>query len=103
MQEVMIISEKITRKNNFRRTKLEKLIYIRNVDGTLNYIRLIVDTVKVELFFNKHKKRILINVIEEQKWSMILGILWLAHHNPEINWRTREVQIMRCSDECEKK
>jgi len=75
LQEVMIISEEFTRKNNFRRKKLEKLIYMRNVDGTLNYIRLIVDTVKVELFFNKHKKRILINVIGEQKWSMILGIL----------------------------
>ena len=26
----------------------------------------------------------------------------LAHHNPEINWRTGEVQIMRCPDKCRK-
>ena len=28
---------------------------------------------------------------------------WLAHHNPEINWRTGEVQIVRCLDKCRKK
>ena len=27
---------------------------------------------------------------------------WLACHNPEINWRTEEVKMMRCSEECEK-
>jgi len=28
---------------------------------------------------------------------------WLACHNQEIDWKTEEVQIMRCSDECGKK
>jgi len=32
-----------------------------------------------------------------------LGISWLAHHNPEIDWRIGEVQIMRCLEECGKK
>ena len=33
-------------------------------------------------------------MIGEQKWSVILGMLWLAHHNPEIDWRIEEVKIM---------
>jgi len=43
-----------------------------------------------------------IDVIREQKWSVILGMLWLTHHNPEIDWRTEEVKIIRCLEECEK-
>ena len=29
-------------------------------------------------------------------------MLWLAHHNPEIDWRTGEVKITRCLEECGK-
>jgi len=31
---------------------------------------------------------------------MILGMSWLACHNPEIDWRTREVKMMRYPEEC---
>ena len=31
-----------------------------------------------------------------------MGIPWLAHHNPEINWRTGEVKMIRCPEECGK-
>jgi len=47
---------------------------VRNVDGTLNYVRLIVDIVEIEIFFKEHKERILIDVIEGQKWEVIFGI-----------------------------
>ena len=26
-------------------------------------------------------------------------MLWLAHHNPEIDWKTGEVKMMRCPEE----
>ena len=29
-------------------------------------------------------------------------MLWLAHHNPEIDQRTGEVKMMRCPEECGK-
>ena len=29
-------------------------------------------------------------------------MLWLAYHNPEIDWRTGEVKIMRCPEKCGK-
>jgi len=28
---------------------------------------------------------------------------WLRHHNPEIDWKTGEVKMTRCPDECGKK
>ena len=33
---------------------------------------------------------------------MILGMPWLACHNPEIDWRTGKVKMTRCSEECGK-
>ena len=59
----LIISEEFARKHRFRKTKLEKLIYMRNVDGTMNYTEPIVNTVEVEIYFKRHKERMLIDVI----------------------------------------
>ena len=39
-------------------------------------------------------------MIRGQKWIVILGMLWLARHNPEIDWKTGEVKMMRCPEEC---
>jgi len=99
----LVISEEFARKHKFKRTKLERLVYVRNMDGMLNYVGPIVDTVEVEIFFKGHKKRMSINVIGGQKWSVILDISWLARHNPEIDWKTGEVQMTRCPEECGKK
>jgi len=99
----LVISEEFARKHRFRRTKLEKPIYMRNVDRMLSYAGPIMDTVEVEIFFKGHKKRMLIDVIKGQKWKVILDMPWLAHHNPEIDWKTGEVQMMRCPEKCGKK
>jgi len=63
----LVISEEFARKHRFRRTKLERPIYVKNVNGMLNYVGPIVDTVEVEIFFKEHKKRTSIDVIGEQK------------------------------------
>jgi len=34
------------------------------------------------------------------KAEVILGMLWLAAHNPEINWETGEVRMTRCPPLC---
>ena len=99
----LVISEEFVRKHRFRKMKLERLVYMRNMDGTLNYAGPIVDTVEVEIYFKGHKERMSIDVIEGQKWKVILGIPWLACHNPETDWRIGEVQMMRCLEEYRKK
>ena len=63
----LVMSEEFTRKHKFRRTKLERPVYVRNVDGTLNYVEPIVDTVEVEIFFKGYKERMSIDVIGGQK------------------------------------
>ena len=63
----LVISEEFVRKHKFSRTKLERPIYVRNMNGMLNYAGPIVDTVEVEIYFKEHKKRMLIDVIRGQK------------------------------------
>ena len=87
----LVMSEEFARRYKFKKTKLERPVYVRNVDGMLNYVEPIVHTVEVEIFFKGHKERTLIDVIGGQKWSIILGIPWLAYYNPEIDWKTEEV------------
>ena len=44
----LVISEEFAKRHKFKRTKLEKPVYVRNIDGILNYVGPIVDTVEVE-------------------------------------------------------
>jgi len=62
-----VMSEEFAKKHRFRRMKLERLVYVRNMDDTLNYAGPIVDTVEVEIFFKGHKEQTLIDVIRGQK------------------------------------
>ena len=88
------MSSEFARKQGFKLKKIKILIYVRNVDGSFNKKKPIEHTVKVNIYYQEHRERTEIDVIGEQKWSVILGMLWLAHHNPEIDWRTGEVKMM---------
>jgi len=98
----LVMSSEFIRKQGFKLKKIERPIYVRNVDRMMNKEGPIKNTVDVNIYYKGHRKRIEIDVIEGQKWNIILGMLWLAHHNPEINWKTGEVKITRCSEECDK-
>ena len=63
----LVISKEFARRHRFRRTKLKRPIYVRNIDGRLNYVGPIVDTVEIEIFFKRHKERTSIDVIGGQK------------------------------------
>jgi len=71
----LVMSEEFVRKHKFRRMKLERPVYMRNINRTLNYAGPFVDTVEVEIYFKRHKERMSIDVIGGQKWEVILGML----------------------------
>ena len=77
-------------------------MHVRNIDGSLNKERSIEYTVEVNIYYQGYRERTEINVIGGQKWMVILEMPWLAHHNPEINWKIGEVKMMRCPEECGK-
>ena len=75
---------------------------MRNVNGSFNKEGPIEYMVELNIYYQGYRERMEMEVIGGQKWNMILEMPWLAHHNPEINWRMEEVKITRCPEECRK-
>ena len=98
----LVMSSEFTRKQGFKLKRLERPMHVRNIDGSLNKERSIEYTVEVNIYYQGYRERTEINVIGGQKWMVILEMPWLAHHNPEINWKIGEVKMMRCPEECGK-
>ena len=72
------MSSEFTRKQEFKLKKIEKPIYVRNMNGSFNKEGPIEYTVEVNI------------------------LLWLVYYNSEIDWKTREVKIIRCPEKCGK-
>ena len=81
----LVMSSEFTRKQRFKLKKIENPIYMRNVDGTFNKEGPIENIVEVNIYYQGHRERTEIDVIGEQKWNMILEILWLVCYNSEID------------------
>ena len=98
----LVMSSEFARKQGFKLKKLERLMNVRNVDGSLNKEGPIEYTVEVNIYYQEHRERMEINVIGGQKWTVILEMLWLACYNPKIDWKTGEIKMTRCPEECGK-
>jgi len=61
------MSLEFTRKQRFKLKKIERPIYVRNINGTLNKEKLIENTVEINIYYQGHRKRTVIDVIEGQK------------------------------------
>ena len=98
----LVMSSEFAKKQGFKLKKLERPMNMRNMDRLLNKEGPIENTVEVNIYYQGHRERTEIDVIEEQKWTVILGMPWLVHHNPEIDWRTGKVKMTRCLEKCGK-
>ena len=84
----------------FKLVKLEKPIEVKNVDGTDNNRGRIEYEVKCNMYFEGHVERIRVDVCKLGRTKVILGMPWLAAHNPEIDWEKGEVKMTRCPPWC---
>ena len=63
----LVISSEFARKQRFKLKKIEKPIYVRNVNGTFNKEKPIEYMVEVNIYYQGHRERIEIDVIGGQK------------------------------------
>jgi len=96
----MFMDKKMTAKHGIKLQKLERLVTVKNIDGTNNSGEAITHQVKVNVYYKNHIERIRIDVCDLGRINIILGMPWLQAHNPEINWETREVRMTRCPQIC---
>jgi len=87
-------------RHGFKLQKLERPLVVRNVNGTNNSGGAITHQVECNVFYKGHMERMRMDIYNLGKTEVILGIPWLAAHNPEINWETGEVKITRCLPLC---
>ena len=62
----LVMSSEFAKKQRFKLKKIEP-IYVRNVDGTMNKEELIENTVKINIYYQRYRERMEINMIGEQK------------------------------------
>jgi len=63
----LVMSSEFARKQEFKLKKLERLMHVKNVNSLLNKERPIEHTVEVNIYYQEHRKRTKIDVIERKK------------------------------------
>jgi len=84
----------------FKLEKLDKPVEVKNVDGMDNNKGRIEYEIQCNMYFEGHVERIRVDVYKLERTKVILGMPWLAAHNPEINWEKGEVKMTRCPPWC---
>ena len=64
----LVISSEFAKKQRFKLKKLDRPMYVRNINGLLNKEGPIEHTVEVNIYYQRHRERIEIDIIGEQKW-----------------------------------
>jgi len=61
----LVMSLEFTRKQRFKSKRIERLIYMRNIDGTFNREKPIEHTVEVDIYYQGYRERTEIDIIGE--------------------------------------
>jgi len=91
------------KEKGFKMERMRKPLMVKNVDGTINMGGAITHQVKCNMFFKGHVEKVRMDMCNLGKTEVILGIPWLATHNPEIDWEKGEVKMTRCPPICRKR
>jgi len=81
----IFMDKQMAAKHRFKLQKLERPIVVRNIDGTNNSEEAITHQVETNVYYKGYVERIRMDICDLGKTEIILGMLWLAAHNPEIN------------------
>jgi len=70
----LVISSEFVRKQRFKLKKIERPIYVKNMNGNFNREEPIKNMVEVNIYYQRYRERMEIDVIVRQKWNIILGM-----------------------------
>jgi len=97
------VDKKLVEEYGFKLEKLDRLIEVKNVNSTSNSSGNITHKLECNVFYKEHSKRLRMDMCDLGRTKMILDMPWLAAHNPEINWKTGEIKMLRCPPWCKRK
>ena len=89
----LFINQKYAKHHQMLQTPLEHPIMLYNIDGSLNEARSITHKVKLDLKVGQDKEKFDFLVTSLGPEKVILGLPWLRHRNPEINWHKGTMKL----------
>src|SRR5882724_6323930 len=99
----MFINIEFVRSKNIRTHRMPRAIPVYNVDGTPNEAGHITEVVDLIVQYKDHSEQATFHVTGISRTTIILGHTWLMEHNPEVDWCTGEISMMRCPMSCRPK
>ena len=81
-------------------TPLSNSVPVYNIDRTRNAAGSITHCAKIINQFQEHHEKVTAEVTDLGKNQMILGCMWLSHHNSEIDWTTGMIKMTWCPWTC---
>src|SRR6266436_6796301 len=96
----MFINWSFMQKHQLETTPLPQPILVHNVDGSPNENGAVMEEVHVTLHFRCHSERVHLAVTNLGQQTVIIGHSWLTLHNPEVDWISQKVLMMRCPPSC---
>jgi len=96
----LFMNTTFAKEKGFKMEKLKKPLLVQNVDGTINVGGAIIHQVECNMFFKGHIERARVDMCNLGKMELILGMPWLAVHNPKIDWEKGEVKMTCCPPIC---
>ena len=89
------IDEGFVERSKIPTRKLSQPIPVYNVDGSPNEAGSITKVANMIMTYKGHSEWILLAVTQLGKQDTILGMTWLKKHNPEIDFTTGSVKLLR--------
>jgi len=99
----LFIDTAFAKEKRFKMEKIKRPLLVKNVNGSVNIGGAIIHQVECNMFFKGHVERVRMDICNLGKTEVILGMPWLAAHNPEIDWEKGEVKMTRCPPICGKR
>jgi predicted aspartyl protease len=96
----LFINRTLVKNNGILTHKLEHPITVYNINGTVNRGGSITEEVNLIMSHQGHKERAVFEVCDLGKNNLIIGYTWLQKDNPEVDWKTGEVEMTCCPREC---
>src|SRR6266481_3019666 len=87
-------------KHQLETIPLPQPVLVCNVDGSPNENGSVMEEVHVTLHFGCHSERAHLTVANLGQQMVIIGHSWLTLHNPEVDWVSQKVSMMRCPPSC---
>ena len=91
--EGIFIDRQLAKENWMRTTPLGRILTPKNVDGTINKGGVINRCAKVTMAIGSQESEERFMVTDLGTNKVILGLPWLEHHNPRIDWKMRLVEL----------